>query len=271
MNTMDFMPGQPGQIVVAGDWHRSTRWGRSVIELLPELLPGEDTRIVVHLGDFGVWPGGAGTWYIRNLSRALAAVGGLLLFIDGNHEWHPELRELYKQAQASRYFDGSVPLTRNVIWLPRGLRWQWGDRTWLAMGGAVSVDRARRTPAVDWWPEEAITEADARRAVHGGPAEVMLTHDCPAGVPLTLPPPHSTWAASDLARAAEHRELLAEITCQVQPRHILHGHYHLFHRTDTDLGYGPVQVTGLDRDGAVFGNFGVLDVRDMSWHPPVLP
>jgi hypothetical protein len=44
------------------------------------------------------------------------------------------------------------------IWhLPRGHRWRWHGRDWLALGGAVSLDRGVRTAGVNWWPEEEIT------------------------------------------------------------------------------------------------------------------
>ena len=64
-----------------------------------------------HLGDFGIWPGPDGRDYLARLDVALAG-----------RIWH----------------------------LPRGHRWRWHGRDWLALGGAVSLDRAVRTAGVNW-------------------------------------------------------------------------------------------------------------------------
>ena len=52
----------------------------------------------------------------------------------------------------------------------------------LALGGAVSLDRAGRTEGVDWWPQEEITPRQAASVIEAGPAAVMVTHECPAGI-----------------------------------------------------------------------------------------
>ena len=69
-----------------------------------------------------------------------------------------------------------------------GSVWQWGGRTFGALGGAVSPDR--REPSVRHyrWPEEEITEEDLDRlavnsdAEFGGRLDVLFTHDAPAQV-----------------------------------------------------------------------------------------
>ena len=45
----------------------------------------------------------------------------------------------------------------------------------------------------------------------------------------------------------------------------LHGHLHLSYQRQVDLGGGPIEVTGLDRDGADRGNWAILDVTSMRW------
>lgn len=59
-------------------------------------------------------------------------------------------------------------------------RWELGGRSFVALGGAPSVNRHLLTEGVDWWPSEVIGEAHVQSTVAGGAADVMLTHDSPA-------------------------------------------------------------------------------------------
>lgn len=252
-------PATPGRLVVAGDWHGDLRWARGVVEQLPGLLPDEAPRRIIQLGDFGFRPFG---YPLVKLSVALAEAGAELWFVDGNHEDWGALA-----AKAVPVEGGFAQLARGIYWAPRGTRWTWHGRTWLAAGGAVSVDRALRNPGVDWWPEEEMTAAQASEIADGGPADVVVAHDCPAKVDLKLPPvlPSFGWAPGDLNHSAEHRELMWALAYAVKPTTWIHGHYHLFHRTTADLGYGPVEVTGLDCNSTFAGNYSVLDTRTMTW------
>ena len=51
----------------------------------------------------------------------------------------------------------------------------------------------------------------------------------------------------------------------VRPRWLMHGHLHLSYQRQVDLGGGPIEVTGLDCDGAGRGNWAILDVTSMRW------
>jgi hypothetical protein len=53
-------PVSPGRILVAGDWHGNEDWALHVINRVPRVLAGETTRMILHLGDFGIWPDRAG-------------------------------------------------------------------------------------------------------------------------------------------------------------------------------------------------------------------
>ena len=50
----------PKRILVAGDWHGDQAWALNVIKRVPQLLAAERTRLVLQLGDFGIWPGPGG-------------------------------------------------------------------------------------------------------------------------------------------------------------------------------------------------------------------
>jgi hypothetical protein len=253
---------QPDYVVTAGDWHANTAWAASVLRMLPELLPEQSPRIIVHAGDFGVWRTRHGEAYLNTLDASLVRKDAIILFVDGNHEDWPLLHEIAGEVDPQQ----PVAIRNTIWWLPRGYRWTWHGRTWLAVGGAVSVDRSCRREGVDWFPEEEITEAQHRRITAAGRADVMICHDTPIRVPLRLPPPPRHWAAQDLARSDRHRERLQDIVDVVRPTHLIHGHYHLEHDTTVHLPHGPVVVTGLDMDG-VSSNFRVLDVRTMTFAP----
>jgi hypothetical protein len=244
----------PVRIGVAGDWHGNTAWATRAVSRMAAALPSP--RIIVQLGDFGIWPGPGGQAYLDALDQALADADASLWFVDGNHEDFTQLAALPP---------GRSQLRERIWHLPRGYRWRWHDRTWLALGGAVSLDRAGRTAGRDWWPEEEITLRQAGAVIRDGRADVMVTHECPAGIDHTFPPPPSWWAAADLRRNEAHRALMREVVLAVRPGWLMHGHLHTGYQRRVDLGGGPIEVTGLDRDGAENMNWGILDVSAMRW------
>lgn len=247
--------------MVAGDWHGNEDWALSVLRRVPSLLAQEPRRLILQLGDFGIWPDRAGQHYLTRIATLLAEVGAELWFIDGNHEDFPQLDRL---ARGDRTPDGRVVVRPGLFQLPRGYRWTWHGLRWLGCGGAVSLDRALRTEGADWWAAEEITAAQEAEVAAGGPVDVLASHDCPAGVAHTFGRPPPDWDPADLARNDAHRRRLQRIVDAVQPSRIMHGHLHRAYQRSCDFGYGPVQVTGLDADGRL-RNFAVLDVADMRW------
>ena len=84
----------PERIGVAADWHGNTAWATRAVRKMAALLPADGPRVIVHLGDFGFWPGPRGREYLSRLDAALAAAGAELSFVDGNHEDFTELARL---------------------------------------------------------------------------------------------------------------------------------------------------------------------------------
>jgi len=242
----------PSRVAFAGDWHANTRWGIAAIQYAAE--HGAD--VIVQLGDFGYEFRAA---FLDGLERALHRTGLRLLFVDGNHEDFPTLLRYPVRGNGLRQ------LTDRVWHLPRGFRWRWGGLRWLAIGGAHSVDRPWREPGVSWWREETVTDADIQRAVAGGQADVMVSHDCPAGVPIPgLAESAHLWPAEELAASDVHRSRLRTVVEAVRPRSLWHGHFHRRYSTVTDLGYGPVVAHGLDCDGSTLdGNVAVVALDEI--------
>lgn len=217
------------RVAIAGDWHASTKWMEECVKAVSE----EGVTTLLHLGDFGY-----------KLSQSLIHLWGTIAkdygvtikFIDGNHDNH----DILPHNDTREYH-----LSENIVYLPRGYRFEIDGTVFLALGGAVSVDKLWRGPG-EWWYNETITLGQAHRVVENTDIDVMLTHDCPTGVSLDLM--EGVWPEEVLVQADAHRDLLRSVVDAVQPKWLFHGHYHQFH-------YGQkvnnTNVVGLACDGMV--------------------
>lgn len=273
------------KIGVAGDWHGNTQWAVSAINQMCEKLEDQTQAIILQLGDFGIWR--KNDRYQKEISKALDNNDALLYFIDGNHENHPLLAKYLDSKRRKLEWETSnrspestwpfwagdrgdwdipngVEIEEWLYWLPRGSRWEWHGKKWLAVGGAVSVDQNWRREGFDWFPEEVISQTQKRAIIARGPADVMITHDCPDFYhPYDESNPYGfNWGL--LAKAREHAQLLQEIVEAVQPSYLMHGHYHRHYQTDIFKDWGTLNLTGLHCDGTQ-GNWYILDLEKMEW------
>lgn len=252
---------QPGKVIVAGDWHGNARWAHHVADEARVLLADEEHKIILHAGDFGIWPGLSGKAYVHGLQLKCAAAGVHVFFIDGNHEDFTQVPEYD--------IDPADPEKAWIAHLPRGFRWKWHDYEWLALGGAVSPDRVQRS-AKYWWPEEELTPEDYRNAITGGPCDVLLSHDVGSRIPLALGEWPRGWAEADRVRSLHHQQLMQDIADKVTPGLWFHGHYHLYNDQMIDgvtQDHPVMRVISLDMDGEL-GNYGVLNASTWRWDGP---
>lgn len=227
----------PKRICFAGDWHADLTDARNALERA-ELQAAD---VIIHTGDFGYK---FEPKFVRGVNDELIARKLQLLFVEGNHEDHPWL---LKQPIGG---SGLRQIHTNIWHIPRGYRWNWDGVRFVGLGGAHSVDGMwRRQRGWMWHKEETITPAQAAAVMEGGTADVLVSHDCPAGVPIPGLTPED-FPVVEILRAEEHRELLGKVASAVKPRFIFHGHYHVAYETVADIGYGPVVVKGLDRGSA---------------------
>ncbi len=133
-----------------------------------------------------------------------------------------------------------------------------------AGGGGGEQDNSRGRLAWKHYVGQTRHQTD-QKLLWNGPADVMVTHDCPSGVTHSFPPPPIFWDSRDLARGDRHRERLQVVVDQVQPRYLMHGHLHSAYQRLVDFGYGPCEVTSLDCDEGAGPNYAVLDVVNMKW------
>ncbi|WP_432832878.1 metallophosphoesterase [Dactylosporangium sp. CA-092794] len=263
---LDLQPlRDPTLVTIAGDWHGEADFASALIERAPAGPTG--TRIVVQLGDFSVWPGRAGAAFLDAVADSLLRADASLLFIDGNHEDHPQLLGYPIRA------DGLRVVRPRLYHLPRGFRWTWHGQRWLALGGAHSIDRPKRTPMVDWWSEEQITDGQAHLAASGGTTDYMVTHDCPAGISMPgicdAEPGQPKELYDELVIEARHRQRLLDVVRRVRPRRLLHGHYHIRYDAVIDFDDGTAcAVTGLAKTATMADNAVVLNLLDDELSAP---
>lgn len=208
--------------LVAGDIHGS-QWN---IKDLFDLAKETDCTKILSVGDFGYFPNLPEVVGYLNLCSALVQDTGIeLAFVDGNHENHERLNQ----------FSGDS----RIVW--PGIEWLYRGKIFeniCSMGGAYSIDKQYRTQGVDWFPGERICMNDYY-SILGKSCEILLSHDCPLGLPFGFKDEFETKA---------NRNILREIVLEMKPRIIIHGHFHKFHNTFFDFGYGKVRVIGLNKN-----------------------
>lgn len=211
-----------GKVLLAADWHGNT--GQALYAINEAVRRNINT--IIQLGDFGFW---GEDKFLRKTQKAAEAAGIHIYWIDGNHEQHIKLLEILLDPDT-----GLRPITPNITHLPRNFRWEWDGISFLALGGAQSIDKFFRTEGFDYFPEERITPEEAQTAIDGGHADIMFTHDAPSTLPnpVTNDPYGQIQAArafgSDvLEDCKSHQDLLAQVTNSVRPHYLFHGHYHL--------------------------------------------
>lgn len=243
---------------IAGDWHQNRAWVERVIPALSRQSPG--IRTILHLGDFGLSPYARGTNFLATVDYWCKTAGiHRVLVTPGNHEHWAHLDHLFAEKP-----DQPVWVSDHVAVLPRGFRFTLGGHTFLSFGGAASVDSQWRTTGVDWFPSEVPTDADVERAIAGGPAEIMLTHEAVNGgtakVERSLLGP-SSWPLEALYYSADSRRRVTKLWDAVSPNILLHGHMHIPDEIELADGRRVVSM-GCDYQR---GNIGVLDLDDLSW------
>lgn len=201
--------------------------------------------VIIQLGDFGIWPGQSGAAFRTLVSEYSWKYDIPVFFIDGNHE---DFDWLLAQPLDE---DGLRPILPGLVHIPRGFRWtsSVSGETFLALGGATSVDADRRTLGKSFWLQESITDEDVEKTVSGGQADIMLTHDCPVGT--SIPGiEHRKYVSyfdhSELERAWDHREKLREAVDVIKPKRLFHGHFHVKYEDQLVYDDGSVtEVVGL--------------------------
>jgi len=248
------------RVVVAGDWHGNVNW---VGKAIPSIARNSsDVRTILHVGDFGIWPGAGGRKFLDAVDFWCARSGiSRVLVTPGNHENWDWLEGAFLSEPGN-----PVALSSVVAVLPRGYRFEIGPRTFASFGGAASVDFEMRSPGIDWFPGELPTERDVERAISEGPADVLLTHEAiDGGTPASEEMLRSNpmrWNPAALDYSSRSRALVTRVWDGVAPKLLFHGHMHL--ADQVTLPSSGQQVISLGRDGQT-RNLALLELSTLNW------
>ena len=232
-------------------------------------------KTIIQVGDFGIWPrmdhSRPRTDGFEVDVAAMLERHGVerLLFVDGNHDWHPWLRARRRKHEASLADIGgplverTVPVedTGRVRWVPRGSLFELAGLRILCCGGAPSIDPELRVPGQSWWPEEEITDDDVTCSCAVGRVDVLVTHD--ASELVAIPGIVDRWAPGEASR---HR--VERIRAATTPRWAFSGHYHKRLSTVVDDGRSQTcwQVLGCE-NSPLIEHMVVADVTTLKEVP----
>lgn len=247
-------------IGVMGDLHGDLEHARIALQTLAD----RGVTTIIQLGDWGIiWPGMNWQIDLNKLSRFLTRNRQTMFVLDGNHDWHPKLREFPLGRDGLRW------LTHNIAYMPRGYRTPIGKHfTLAALGGANSPDRAFRTEGKDWWPEEQITEADIRR-LGTEPVDVLVAHEAPlmADDDELIRDWEGNISRSDILYANASRVMIRRAVMHTRPQLTLGGHYHRYlTRSLTETMGHRIRIVVLDMNGKDRINLAILnpDTLDLT-------
>lgn len=198
-----------------------------------------DVQVVYQLGDlrFGMGPDPDG--YLAAIDSVCDQYELRLFGINGNHENWAQLDCLWDAPPWIDQDGGHLPIevTERITLLPRGHRWNLDGRSFVALGGAPSINRHMLTEGVDWWASEVLLDHHIDAVIEAGHAEVMLTHDSPSW-PYCVPEVAEIlqrnagdnpleWPESSLAYADDGLAKMTRAVLGVRPVFLAHGHFHV--------------------------------------------
>lgn len=251
------------KLLIAGDVHGNTQHAIWLINTAVR----EGCDRVVQLGDFGAWEhmldgvdffDAVGKWAVQEKVP--------FYFLRGNHDKSSLILEKYGDNVTS---EGFLECRPGLYYIPDGLSWTWGERTFFALGGAYSVDKGWRVAQEQhdaergggnrsgwyWFPEEELTDQEvddlllAHFALGKGKVDVMLTHDKPRSA-------NPRWNRKDLPECWPNQDRVERAAKAVGPEMWLHGHLHFRYSDLIRLGDNDwCHVEGLDADPAVGDRF----------------
>lgn len=238
------------RVWVVGDWHGNVGWVQRLLPALGRI--DRQIETLLHVGDFWTSTRTIDYWAKRTgIKRVLVTLG--------NHEPYGAYMPLLDA------HPGCAVRVSEVVWLlPRPWQFEIMGRSVVSLGGAASIDRDWRTPGVDWWPEEEITDGQVEAAL-AWDAQVLLTHESPEETPIlqvrAVIDRGPDFLPGDVAtRARRSRGQVQRVWDGLRPELLVHGHFHI-------TGYGETRdgrrVVSLGCDGDV-RNVAVLDLATLD-------
>ena len=230
------------KVVLLGDTHGNAH------ALVDAFFVAKDAEAeaIIQLGDFGFgWIAHTGQCEFSRLAAEMVERTAIPFYwLDGNHENFDLLYEIEPDENNHRHiFPG-------VTHLGRGSTLTIGDTTFMAFGGAISVDRQHRVLGRSYWQQESVTPEDIEAVKSNTtPIDIFLSHDAPYGAQTDG---NYRWLAKTFGEMAKdesvvNQKLVREALDLSEAKQAYHGHLHLLYRAKLDNG---VTVTGIAHDGS---------------------
>lgn len=161
-------------IFITGDTHGDIDY-RKLLTLKEKHLSYNDYLIIC--GDAGICWSPQTFQYHLDLYNS---IGCTIIFVDGNHENFSMLNSM----PLVEYLGALMhQIDKHIFHVLRGEMMTIEGKTFLCIGGAVSIDKAYRIPYISWWPEEEITFHDVDNALNNlakvnNKVDFVITHCC---------------------------------------------------------------------------------------------
>lgn len=257
--------------MVIGDTHGNQKSIVPKIKLAGEL----GIQKVLQVGDFGLWDHlFDGVQFVDAVNEAAGKAKLTVHAIGGNHEnWD----HWYWYTDNLPTSHGWAMLRSRVALAPKVHSWTWNHRTFVAAGGAVSVDKEWRLKnevggydgargryvrgtgeRTLYWPNETLTDEELLKAkgFAGTKVDYLITHDCSNKTP---------WNGRLKADvdSEQHRRKIDKILLATAPGMHFHGHMHTKYDWLNFVGERNgeaiyVQTYGLECDTDYY-SYGILD------------
>jgi len=229
------------RIMICGDWHGNTRW---VVKMIEKAAHNHLAKII-QCGDFGIWTHREdGVKYLDVINETCRDLGVKVYFVPGNHENWDHITWWIQNYPRDK--KGFVLLRSHILMVPKYLQWVWNDKQFAGVGGAVSIDREWRIPAVSWWQGEQLGQLDVINIQESFvETDYLFSHDSPTTVP------HPQLKTDPDSQA--HRQRMDEVGKALKPKLWFHGHYHKWMPDYAFPAFDPfTHVWGLDMDGTTY-------------------
>ena len=151
-------------IVFVGDTHGEFAFLPKILKNVPE------DATIIQVGDFGFYPG----HYEREWNRVWKSMDRKtpMYFIDGNHEYHPNLSH-----------DKPKEVWQGLIHLPRASRMEIDGKNIVFFGGAFSPDRIFRVLGRDYFSSEVPSQEQFQKLLDiDVKVDLFVTHTAPQSV-----------------------------------------------------------------------------------------
>lgn len=251
------------RVMFAGDTHGNLSHCRYLIQVAVK----ERAYILFILGDFGYWEHmQEGVIFLDKLNKLAEDNGITVYFLDGNHDNLDYLIKMYDGVEFLNE-DGSIRIRDSIVYMPRGLRWNWAGVRFIALGGAYSVDKeyrlllehkSKRRAGTLWFPGEEMTDSEMEQILRDdSPVDIMLAHDKPAKTDVGL---------KNLPDCLPNQQRLQAAVDTLKPKLYLHGHLHLRYTAQIplpslELDECTVEGLGADPEASWVGRYSAKD----SW------